>query len=97
MTLLHTFGKIAAARVLVAGLGKSDGFTVDKVRDLSANVARFLRGSASASTRRSRTGRASAGWTRRHARRRSPRARCSGLYQFDHPKKPNDDAFEVRR
>src|SRR5574340_1058693 len=45
LTLLHTAGRgVAAPRVLVAGLGKSSEFTVDRVRDLSATVARFLRG-----------------------------------------------------
>jgi leucyl aminopeptidase len=44
LTLIHTFGRIPAARVLVAGLGKSGEFTTDRVRDLSANIARFLRG-----------------------------------------------------
>jgi leucyl aminopeptidase len=43
ITLLHTFGKIAAPRVIVAGLGKQSDFNLDKVRDLSANVARYLR------------------------------------------------------
>ena len=76
MTLLHTFGKIAAARVLVAGLGKSGDFTVDKVRDLSANVARFLRGKRIGEYATIAHGAGIAGWTRRRARRRSPRARC---------------------
>lgn len=42
LTLLHTFGKIAAPRVLIAGLGKQAEFDVDAVRNLSANVVRFL-------------------------------------------------------
>src|SRR3989304_6205940 len=41
--LIHTLGKIAAPRVVVAGLGKSGEFSVDKVRALSADLARFLR------------------------------------------------------
>ena len=39
-TLVHTFGKIVAARVLVAGLGKVDDFDVHAVRNLSAEVVR---------------------------------------------------------
>lgn len=43
VTLLHTFGKLPAARVVVAGLGKSGDFDIDAVRNLSANLARALR------------------------------------------------------
>ncbi len=42
-TLVHTFGKIAAPRVLVAGLGKADDFDVHAVRNLSAEVVRACR------------------------------------------------------
>jgi len=43
LTTVHTFGKIASPRVLVAGLGKADDFDVDAVRNLSANIIRRLR------------------------------------------------------
>ena len=48
ITLVHTLGPSAgsglpAPRVIVAGLGKSADFSVDKVRDLSGNLARYLR------------------------------------------------------
>ena len=43
MTLIHTMGKIPAARVLVAGLGKSADLDADQVRRISGSVARFLR------------------------------------------------------
>jgi leucyl aminopeptidase len=42
-TLIHTFGKLASPRVVVAGLGKSEDFSPAKVRDLSGELARFLR------------------------------------------------------
>ncbi len=42
-TLIHTFGKLPAARVIVAGLGKSSDFSIDKIRELSADLARYLR------------------------------------------------------
>ena len=42
-TTIHTFGKIAAPRVLVAGLGKAEEFDVHAVRNLSAEVARACR------------------------------------------------------
>jgi len=41
--LIHTLGKIEPARVVVAGLGKEDKFTTDTIREVSAEVCRFLR------------------------------------------------------
>ncbi|MCK9519375.1 MAG: leucyl aminopeptidase family protein, partial [Dehalococcoidia bacterium] len=43
LTTIHTFGKIPAHRVVVAGLGKSADFDVDAVRNLAANVTRYVR------------------------------------------------------
>ncbi len=43
LTLIHTHGQIPAARVLVAGLGKQADFDIDAIRNLSANVVRYLR------------------------------------------------------
>ena len=42
-TIIHTFGKLAAPRVLVAGLGKAAEFDVRAVRNLSAEIARACR------------------------------------------------------
>ncbi|HLF70812.1 MAG TPA: leucyl aminopeptidase [Dehalococcoidia bacterium] len=41
--LVHTMGKLPAPRLIICGLGKSEGFDVDKVRGLSADMARYLR------------------------------------------------------
>ena len=43
MTLLHTMGKIAPARVVVAGLGSQEDFDADVVRRVSSEAVRFLR------------------------------------------------------
>ena len=43
LTLVHTFGKIAPTRVLVAGLGKSEDFSVETVREVMAGSCRYLR------------------------------------------------------
>ena len=43
-TTIHTFGRLAAKRVVVAGLGKPDAFNLDRVRSLAADLARFLQG-----------------------------------------------------
>ena len=43
LTLIHTMDRIAAKRVVVAGLGKSGDFDTAAVRRVSGDVARFLR------------------------------------------------------
>ncbi|MCA9830818.1 MAG: leucyl aminopeptidase [Dehalococcoidia bacterium] len=43
VTTIHTDGKMPAPRVIVAGLGKSEAFDIDAVRNLSANLVRSLR------------------------------------------------------
>jgi len=42
-TLIHTFGKLPSARVLVAGLGKQAEFDIKAVRNLSGSIARYCR------------------------------------------------------
>ena len=42
-TVIHTFGKLPAKRVVIAGLGKASEFDVSAVRKVSAEAARFLR------------------------------------------------------
>ncbi len=42
-TLIHTFGKIPAARVIVLGLGKRESFTSNTVREVAASSSRYLR------------------------------------------------------
>lgn len=42
-TIVHTFGRMAAPRVLVAGMGKAEEFDLRAARDLSAEVARACR------------------------------------------------------
>ena len=43
MTLLHTMGRIAPARVVVAGLGSQDVFDVEVARRVSPEALRYLR------------------------------------------------------
>ena len=42
VTVIHTLGKIAPARVVVAGLGKSSDFDAEAVRSISGETARRL-------------------------------------------------------
>jgi len=41
--IIHSLGKVPARIVAVAGLGKHSGFTLDRVRDITAEVCRALR------------------------------------------------------
>jgi leucyl aminopeptidase len=41
--LVHSLGKLMAPRVVVAGLGKQESFDYDKIRNLSGDLARYLR------------------------------------------------------
>ena len=43
ISMIHTFSKIAPARVIVAGLGPADKFDAQVVRQVAGNVARYLR------------------------------------------------------
>jgi len=43
VTIIHTLGKIAPARVVVVGLGKQEGFNLDKIRAVAAGALKRLR------------------------------------------------------
>jgi len=43
ITLVHSLGKLPAARVIVTGLGKQQGLSLDKVRGAAAETCRWLR------------------------------------------------------
>ncbi len=96
LTLLHTFGKIPAPRVLVAGLGKSAEFSVDKVRDLSANVARYMRGKRIGECATIAHGAGIAGLPAEACAQAVAEGAVLGLYRFDRHKKTDDDAFDVQ-
>ncbi|MGH8631450.1 MAG: leucyl aminopeptidase family protein, partial [Burkholderiales bacterium] len=49
MTLIHTLGRIPSPRVLVAGLGKTDKFELNMVRNLVGTAIRRARGSGATS------------------------------------------------
>ncbi|MCK5653803.1 MAG: leucyl aminopeptidase, partial [Dehalococcoidia bacterium] len=43
ITLIHSMGKIAPERVVVAGLGKEEELTLSVIRGVAAEACRFLR------------------------------------------------------
>ena len=78
VTIIHTLGKIAPARVIVAGLGKASDFDAEAVGRYRARRPGGFRVSAFRGTRPSLTEQASAGWTRRSRPRPSSRGRYWG-------------------
>ncbi len=95
MTLVHTFGRIPSPRLLIAGLGKSGDFTVDRVRDLSAAVAKHLRGKRIERFATIVHGGGIAGLDAEACAQAIAEGAVLGLYRFDRHKKPDDDAGAV--
>jgi leucyl aminopeptidase len=87
---------MAAPRVLVAGLGKSSEFTVDRVRDLSANIARFLRGKRVTDAATITHGAGIAGLDPAACAQAIAEGTVLGLYRFDAHKKAEEDAAELK-
>jgi leucyl aminopeptidase len=96
LTLLHSFGRIPAARVLVAGLGKSGDFTADRARDVSATVARHLRGKRVGEYATIAHGAGIGGMAPDVAAQAVAEGTLLGLYRFDRHKKADDDAGELQ-
>ena len=95
LTTLFTFGRIPAKRVVVAGLGKREGFDIDSVRTLSANVARALR---RAGVERAATivhGAGIAGLDPGACAQAIAEGTIMGLYRFVRHKRPEEDANEL--
>jgi leucyl aminopeptidase len=94
LTLIHTLGKIAAPRVIVAGLGKADKFSIDKVRDLSAGVGRYLRRARCATAATITHGAGIAGLDAEACAQAIAEGTLLGLYRFGRHKKPPEDEVE---
>jgi len=94
-TLVHTFGKIPAPRVLVAGLGKSGEFTVDRVRELSANIARYLRGRRITAAGTIVHGAGIAGLEVERCAQAIAEGALLGAYRFNRHKRPEADEAEL--
>jgi leucyl aminopeptidase len=94
-TLVHTFGKLPAPRVIVAGLGKSDGFDVEKVRDLSANLARYLRRQRIKRAATIAHGAGIGGLEPEECASAIAEGTLLGLYRFLRHRKADEDAGEI--
>jgi leucyl aminopeptidase len=95
LTLVYAPGKMPAPRVLVAGLGTSAEFSVDRVRDLSANVARFLRSHRVKHAATIAHGGGIAGLDSSRCAQAITEGTLLGLYRFARHMKQDEDASEL--
>jgi len=95
VVLIHTFGKIAAPRVVVVGLGKREKFSLDTVRDLAANVARFLRRHGYRRVATILHGTGAGGLAPEASARAIAEGTLLGLYRFTRHKAPEEDTRDL--
>ena len=92
MTLIHTLGRIAPARVLVAGLGRQPDFTQDAVREVTAQACRRLREIGVSTVATVAHGAGIGGMNARESGQAIAEGALLGLYAFDRYKSRNDGA-----
>jgi leucyl aminopeptidase len=90
-TLIHSLGKLPAARVLVAGLGKEADLTEDKIRGIIAGSGRLLRGKGAKSIAIAPLGVGLAGISDAAAGQALAEGARLGLYRFLRHKKGDGD------
>jgi len=94
-TLIHTLGKLPSPRVVVVGLGKADAFSIDKVRDLAAGTARYLRRLRCQTAATITHGAGIAGLDPEGCAQAIAEGTILGLYAFREHKKPPEDEVEL--
>ena len=92
LTLVHTLGRIAPKRVLVAGLGKADSFTLDGVRSVAAESARRLSGIGVESAATIVHGAGIAGLDHKASAQALAEGVVMGMYRFDKYKSNADSS-----
>ncbi len=93
--LVHSMGRVPSPRVIVAGLGKSDDFDIDKVRSVSADLARFLRRNRIKDAGVITHGAGIGGLGTEDCASAIAEGTLMGLYRFMRHKKPPEEDFEV--
>ena len=91
-TLIHTFGKVAPARVLVLGLGKPEGFDQNTVREVMAGVCRYLRRLGVERAATIAHGSGIAGLEARVSGEAIAEGSALGLYQFKNYRSKDEDS-----
>ena len=83
LTVIHTLGRIAPKRVVVAGLGERAAFTLDGVRDAAAESARRLAGIGVRAAATIAHGAGIGGLNGRDCAQAVAEGAVMGLYRFD--------------
>jgi leucyl aminopeptidase len=94
-TLVHSLGRVPAPRVIVAGLGKSAEFNLDKVRSLSGDLARYLRRNRIKDAGVITHGAGIGGLSPEDCAEAIAEGTIMGLYRFMRHKKPPEEDFEI--
>jgi leucyl aminopeptidase len=93
-TVVHSFGRIPAGRVVVAGLGKPSQLSTDGICNLSANVARLLRRHRYATAATVAHGAGAGGLDAEAVGRAIAEGTLLGLYRFRRHHTKDDDTRE---
>ena len=96
LTLVHTLGRIAPKRVLVAGLGNADSFSLDGVRSVAAESARRLNGIGVESAATIVHGAGIAGLDDKASAQALAEGVVMGMYRFD-KYKSNADSSSLKQ
>ena len=94
-TLIHTMGKVATPRVVVAGLGKQKDFDIDAVRNLAANLTRFIRKPGIKSVATLAHGAAIGGLDPEQCAQAIAEGTLLGAYRFLKHKAPDENGAEI--
>ncbi len=93
IALLHTLGRIPAKRVVIVGLGKREKFSLDTVREISGDTARYLRRIGVRKAAAITHGAGIGGLEPQEAAQAMAEGFVLGLYEFNRYRaKRNDDA-----
>ena len=96
LTLIHTLGMMAPARVLVAGLGKKAELDADRVRMVSAEACRYLSRRGVREVATIAHGAGIGGMDVRHSGQATAEGAVLGLYRFDKHKSKKDEDSDIR-
>ena len=96
LTLIHTLGKLPSPRLIVAGLGKQEEFTLAKIRDLTANALRRARRAGAESVATITHGAGVAGMEPAACAQAIAEGAVMGLYRFRRLKQDNEDDRDIR-
>ena len=96
LTLVHTLGVMAPARVLVAGLGKEADFTLDTVRSVAAESCRYLRHVGVEAVATVAHGAGVGGLEATASGQAIAEGTILGLYRFDKYKSSDGDRRDIR-